>query len=313
MAISKEVKVGIMAVVCMVMLYFGVSFLKGADFFSSDYKYYVLYDNIDNLQASNPVVINGFPVGRVTKIELLPEFNNKILVTLNITKKLQIKKVNYAMLKNSSLLGGKAVYLQIDSTLSKDTFKAFSVQYYKPKDTLRIGIEKDMIAGITSQVTPIIKRVDTIMVAVENLLREFEGVGKVVKGTLTSAEATASTLNMTITANRAKIDAMLANLTTLSANIIETEKGFKPILGKMNTFADSLNALRFSETVNKANATIAQFTDILAKVNKGEGSLGALLKDKALYDNLNNLSINIDKLIIDLRLNPKRYIKISAF
>ena len=105
----------------------------------------------------------------------------------------------------------------------------------------------------------------------------------------------------------------MGNLNTLSANIVETEKGFKPILGKMGTFADSLNAIKFSETVNKTNATIAQFNDILTKINKGEGSLGALLKDKALYDNLNNLSINMDKLIIDLRLNPKRYIKISAF
>ncbi len=313
MRISKEVKVGIMAVVGMVMLYFGVSFLKGADFLSSEYKYYVLYDNIDNLQASNPVLINGLPVGRVAKVELLPELNNKILVTLTISKKLQIKKINYAMLKNASLLGGKAVYLQIDSTLSKERFKTFSTQYYNPKDTLRVGVEKDMIASITSQVAPIVKRADSVMIQVENLLREFEGVGKAVKGTLLSAEATAGTLNATLLENRAKIDAMLANLNTLSANIVETEKGFKPILGKMNTFADSLNAIRFSETVNKANVAIAQFDQILEKMNKGEGSLGALLKDKALYDNLNNLSINIDKLIIDLRLNPKRYIKISAF
>ncbi len=306
MAISKEVKVGIMAVVGMVMLYFGVSFLKGSDFFSSEYKYYVLYDNIDNLQTSNPVLINGLPVGRVANVELLPERNNKILVTLTISKKLQIKKTNCAMLKNASLLGGKAVYLQLDSALSKERFKAFSMQYYNPKDTLRVGIEKDMISAITSQVAPIVKRADSVMVQIENLLREFEGVGKAAKGTLTSAEATAGTLNATLLENRARIDAMLANLNTLSANIVETEKGFKPILGKMNTFADSLNAVRFTETVNK-------FNQILNKVNKGEGSLGALLKDKALYDNLNNLSINIDKLIIDLRLNPKRYIKISAF
>ena len=313
MAISKEVKVGVMAVVGMVMLYFGVSFLKGSDFLSSDYKYYVLYDNIDNLQASNPVLINGLPVGRVVKVELLPENNNKILVTLNISKKLKINKVNYAMLKSASLLGGKAVYLQIDSTLSKERFKVFSSQYYNPKDTLRVGVEKDMIASITSQVTPIVKRVDSVMIQVGNLMREFEGVGKAVKGTLTSAEATAGTLNATLMENRAKINAMLVNLNTLSANIVETEKGFKPILGKMNTFADSLNALRFSETVNKTNAAVAQFNEMLGKINKGEGSLGALLKDKALYDNLNNLSINMDKLIIDLRLNPKRYIKISAF
>ena len=306
MAISKEVKVGIMAVVGMVMLYFGVKFLKGSDFFSSDYKYYVLYDNIDNLQASNPVLINGLAVGQVTKVELLPERNNKILVTLNVSKKLQIRRTNCAMLKNASLLGGKAVYLQLDSALSKERFKAFSTQYYNPKDTLRVGIEKDMISAITSQVAPIVKRADSVMVQIENILREFEGVGKAAKGTLISAEATAGTLNATLLENRARIDAMLANLNTLSANIVETEKGFKPILGKMNTFADSLNAVRFTETVNK-------FNQILNKVNKGEGSLGALLKDKALYDNLNNLSINIDKLIIDLRLNPKRYIKISAF
>ena len=313
MTISKEVKVGVMALIGMVMLYFGVSFLKGSDFLSSDYKYYVLYDNIDNLQASNAVLINGLPVGRVVKVELLPERNNKILVTLNITKDLKIKKINHAMLKNASLLGGKAISLQIDSTLSKDSFKVLSTQYYNPKDTLRVSVEKDMIASITSQVTPIVKRVDAMMIEVETLLKEFEGVGKAVKGTLTAAEATTGTLNATLMENRAKINALLGNLNTLSANIVETEKGFKPILGKMGTFADSLNAIKFSETVNKTNATIAQFNDILTKMNKGEGSLGALLKDKALYDNLNNLSINMDKLIIDLRLNPKRYIKISAF
>ena len=116
MKLSKEAKVGLMAVLAMVLLYFGFHILKGSDVFSRTYKYYVIYDNIDGLTASNPVLLNGLNVGRVQEIKLLQDQKNHLLVTLDVQKGIVLPKGTTALLADGGLLGGKVIHLSIGSS-----------------------------------------------------------------------------------------------------------------------------------------------------------------------------------------------------
>lgn len=303
MKVSKEVKVGLLAVVSLMMLYFGFRFLKGSDFFSSTHKYQVVYDNIDGLVASNPVSINGLTVGQVKSIEILQKQNNKLLVTLEVKKSILVTQGSRAVLADDGLLGGKLIRLGIN--------------YGKPEleegGTLVAVKESGLSALIREKTLPVLNNVDSLTYQLNRVVAQFDQTGIVLNQTLRSANAAVGTLDLTIAENRAGLRTTLANVNKLSSSLIETEKQLKPILAKADTFADSLQGLQLKQTLGSVNKTVDNLQKILGAINKGEGSLGKLASDEALYRNVNATTASLEKLLTDLRENPKRYVHFSLF
>ncbi|MVM29538.1 MCE family protein [Spirosoma sp. HMF4905] len=303
MKVSQEVKVGLLAVVSLTMFYFGFRFLKGSDFFNSTNKYRVIYDNIDGLVPSNPVRINGLSVGRVKSIEILQDKGNKLLVTVELRKDIRVTQGTQAILVDDGLLGGKLIQLTIDpkKTELEDGGMLLAVK------------ETGLSALIKEKTLPVLNNVDSLTYQLNRVVSQFDQTGVMLNRTLKSADAGVKTLDLTIAENRAGLKATLASVSHLAASLVETEKQLKPILAKADTFADSLQGLQLKQTLATVNKTVEGLQRILADVNNGRGSLGKLTSDEALYSNVNKTAASLEKLLTDLRENPKRYVQFSVF
>jgi phospholipid/cholesterol/gamma-HCH transport system substrate-binding protein len=303
MKVSQEVKVGLLAVVSLLMFYFGFRFLKGSDFFSSTHKYQAVYDNIDGLTASNPIRINGLSVGRVKAIEILQDQGNKLLVTLEINKDIRVTQGSKAFLEDDGLLGGKSIRLAIAPTAAvlDDGGKLIGIK------------ESGLSALIREKTLPVLNNVDSLTYQLNRVVAQFDQTGVLLNQTLRSANAAVGTLGLTVSENRAGLQTTLANVNKLSSSLIETEKQLKPILAKADTFADSLQGLQLKQTLGSVNKTIDNLQHILADINSGRGSLGKLTSDEQLYRNVNATTASLEKLLTDLRENPKRYVHFSLF
>ncbi|TAF67013.1 MAG: MCE family protein [Cytophagales bacterium] len=299
---SNEFKVGLLSVVSMIILYFGFNFLKGYDVFSATKQYTVIYDQIEGLQISNPVMLNGMSIGRVSNIEILPDKNNKIRVTLLINNQVTLKQPTYAVLGSNGLLGGKAIFLEIGTGKVLDNYAELP-----PKAA------NDMMATLQAKANPMIARLDSMTIKINALLSEFSGVGKRMNNILANVDGMTAALESTLASPNSDLNALLRNFRTLSANLVETEKMLKPTLENSNAFLKKLNELEFKQTLDKLNKSLQEVNIILEDLNKGKGTAGKVLKDEALYTQMKTITENIDRLLIDLRENPKRYINISIF
>ncbi len=302
---SKEIKVAALAIVSFIVLYVGFNFLKGSDVLSTTNTYYVVYDNVGGLAVSNPVSINGLAVGRVKSIELLQQKGNKILVTLSIAKNINLYKGTSAVLSDQ-LLGGKSMNLLLGKG-----------EILKEGETLIANSETGLTEILKNKALPVLSHADSLLIALKTVSLKFKNTGdllnKMLVNTDHSIQGINGSVNGLVNQNKQNLAGITSNMKLLTANLIETEKEIKPLMGKFNTMADSLNALKLGKTLNETNKTIQNLQLILAGMEAGNGSMGKLLKDDSLYNTLNRSMVNLDKLLVDFRLAPKRYVNISVF
>lgn len=303
---SNELKVGFLALIAFLILYFGFNFLKGNDVFSAARNYYVEYDNVDGLMVSNQVMVNGIEVGKVKKVEIQPAKANKILVTLRLSQDIVIPDKTVAVLSDGALLGGKIIRLRLEGkgNLAEDSFLAGETE---------VGVT----ALLKERAIPVIANADSLLVSFRQISSKFDHTGTYLNTLLKTSNETVSNLNGSVNGivadNRANIAQISANMKTLSTNLVETEKQLRPLLTKFNTVADSLNALKIGKTLKEVDATVLSLKKIVQGLERGEGSAGKIIKNDSLYLGLNRTLINLDKLLLDFRLQPKRYLNISVF
>ncbi|MHA8078478.1 MlaD family protein [Aquirufa antheringensis] len=303
---SNELKVGFLALLAFLILYFGFNFLKGNDVFSSSRIYYVEYENVDGLMVSNQVMVNGIEVGKVKKVEIQPTKANKILVTLRFSQDIVIPDKTVAVLSDGALLGGKIIRLRLEGkgNLAEESF-------------LKGETEVGVTALLKERAIPVIANADSLLVSFRQISNKFNHTGTYLNTLLKTSNETVSNINGSVngivTDNRANIAQISANMKTLSTDLMETEKQLRPLLTKFNTVADSLNALKIGKTLKEVDATVLSLKKIVQGLERGEGTAGKLIKNDSLYLGLNKTLIDLDKLLLDFRLQPKRYIGISVF
>lgn len=305
MKIAKEAKVGLLAIVTLSIFYLGFNFLKGLDMFSRNNEYYAYYADVEGLQASNPVTYNGVNVGRVMEIEPIQK-DNIVKVTFVINRKVQLTSKTIALLADADLLGSKVIKLII-----------------KPGDgitdqtALTGQIDKGLLVSATEQLSPTLAKVDSLLYNLNNVVKQFDNTGNAMKVLMASATKTTDGVNAVVATNSKSISEVTANAARLTNNLnqltADLDKQIKPILAKTSTFADSLNAIQLGKTVGNLNTSVASLQAILNDINKGEGTVGKLTQDEALYNNLTATAANLDALLADLKQNPKRYVHFSLF
>lgn len=303
---SNELKVGFLALIAFLILYFGFNFLKGNDVFSSARIYYVEYDNVDGLMVSNQVMVNGIEVGKVKKVEIQPSKANKILVTLRFSQDIVIPDKTVAVLSDGALLGGKIIRLRLEGkgNLPEDSF-------------LKGETEVGVTALLKERAIPVIANADSLLVSFRQISDKFDHTGTYLNTLLKTSNETVSNINGSVNGivadNRTNVAQISANMKVLSADLVETEKQLRPLLTKFNTVADSLNALKIGKTLKEVDATVLSLKKIVQGLERGEGTAGKLIKNDSLYLGLNKTLVDLDKLLLDFRLQPKRYIGISVF
>jgi phospholipid/cholesterol/gamma-HCH transport system substrate-binding protein len=303
---SNELKVGFLALLAFLILYFGFNFLKGNDVFSSARIYYVEYDNVDGLMVSNQVMVNGIEVGKVKKVEIQPTKANKILVTLRFSQDIVIPDKTVAVLSDGALLGGKIIRLRLEGkgNLPEDSF-------------LKGETEVGVTSLLKERAIPVIANADSLLVSFRQISTKFDNTGTYLNTLLKTSNETVSNINGSVNGivadNRANVAQISANMKILSADLMETEKQLRPLLTKFNTVADSLQALRIGKTLREVDLAVVSLKKIVQGLERGEGTAGKLIKNDSLYVGLNKTLVDLDKLLLDFRLQPKRYIGISVF
>lgn len=293
---TKEFKVGLVIAVAIALLYFGFNYLKGIDFFSTTYRYYAVYDNIDQLAISNPVLVNGYPVGRVSHIQIMQNKQHKVLVEFEIESAIKLTDSTTAIL-NSALLGGKSVLLRIGD----------SKKLINPGDTLRSEVAKGMFDVISETATPVATDLQTTLrkfnVIVDNLLRNSQQLEVI----FAKLQTTPDLLNKTLVTADGKIVELSSTFKKVAENLDGTLTDLKPTLSNFKTLSDSLKMLKINQTLTKTQQTISTLNQTLSRLNKGDNTMSKLMTEDTLYVNLNKLIKSLDSLVVHLNTNPKHF------
>jgi len=307
--ISNETKVGILAAFAIAIFIVGYNFLKGNDIFTSENEFYARYDKVDGLAISKPVLVNGYQIGRVSALTL--EESGKILAQFKIDPKYEIPNNTIARLESTDLLGSKAVVFDLGS----------SPNYAVSGDTLNANVQQnimDQMEPVQKKAQILVARLDSVLSSVNNILnpnfqknvdRSFNSIAR----TLETLESTSKKIDGSVGIQAQRIDHILANAESISLNLKNNNQQITSILSNFNKVSDELAKSNFKQTLLNANKAVSDLQLTVQKINEGKGSIGLLLNDEKLYNNLNNAANNLDNLMIDLKANPKRYVSFSVF
>lgn len=317
MKLSKEFKIGLVVTAAIGLFIYGFNFLKGTNIFSHKYQLYALYPKIEGLIEANPLLVNGYKVGQVNKISLTKNSQGgyQVLVKFLLTEDVQIPKHSIARIVSSDLLGSKAVEIVYSN----------NPDFVKSGDTLVAESEEDLKTAVDKRLTPLQKKaeglissIDSVMNVIQyvlndktrdNLNKSFESIKKAIQ----SLEQTAYKLDDLVASEKTKISAILTKLNNLATTLDNNKNNINNILNNFSTLSDSLAKSQLKAAVANADSTLMQFNKLLAQINKGQGTIGKLVKNDSLYNHLNKASDDLDKLLYDLRENPGRYVHISVF
>lgn len=303
MKISKEAKVGIMVTAAIIIFYVGFNYLKGIEVFSNKSSYYAVYDNIDGLTVSNPVIINGLNIGRVSRIELDQAGGNRIIVEIQVPSSLVVTDSTTALLINSDFLGSKAITLRVDKP----------GRVLLPGDTLLSEVDPSITELLRESAEPLATSINTTIRNINKILEEFAEGGDKISQMLESAKSATATVDEMVAENRRNVKVVSDNLALLSSELLIISKDIQPILEKVEIVADSMSQLRLNQTIDHLNATLVQLQAFSEQLNTSQGAIHQLMDDPALYDNLNRSAAALDTLLTDLKQNPKRYVHFSLF
>lgn len=291
---TKEVKIALVAIAGIVILFFGMQFLKGLTLFSSSNSYYALFDNVSGLSTSSPVYANGFKVGVVESINYDYARPDHIVAVIGLDNQLKVPKGTRAEI-SSDLLGNVKLELKFGPDMGLLMTKG---------DTIKGGIEAGLMgkaAGMVPQIEQLLPKLDSILASVNALLAD-----------------------PAIKSSIGNIDQVTANLTTTTQQLNQLTAALNRQVPQMMTKADGvlanteslthiLNDIDVAATMLKVDNTMANLEQTTAAINSKEGTLGLLMRDPALYWNLNGTMRSADSLLTDLRQHPKRYVHFSLF
>ncbi len=302
MKITREIKTAILVIASILLFIWGYSFLKGRDLLT-DYKiFYVQYDNVEGLVNSAPVTINGLTVGKVSKVEFLPNNSGKIRVELQIKNDFPFSKTSVASIYEPGLIGGKQIMITPNH---KDPNPAVSGM------TLMGDVKPGLTSLVAERLTPLQEKVEKMVVSADALLKNVNTVLDAktkanlkssianLNETLAEFKVASKSVNEMLTENRGKIKSTMANVDKASANFAK--------------ISDSISKANIGKTVKSLEKTLASVDKIMADVQSGKGTLGKLAKDETMYTNLAKSSKELELLLQDLRLNPTRYVNVSLF
>jgi phospholipid/cholesterol/gamma-HCH transport system substrate-binding protein len=307
--ISNETKIGALTVVAIAILILGYSFLKGSDVFSSSNKYYAIYNSVEGLSVSKPVLVNGFPIGRVSNMALQPD--GRTLCEFKIDAKYDIPKNTIAKLQSTDLLGGKAITFQLgDSRLIAPN-----------NDTLQANVP----GGLAESLQPMQKKAEAIVAKMDSILTSVNAIMNPkfqknvdrsftsIANSLGALEGTTKKVDDLVGAQSIHINHIMGNVEDITANLKASNKYLTGTLSNFNKISDDIAQSNIKQTLDNAGKAMADLQATIAKMNSKDGSLGLLLNDKTVYNNLSNSTNSLNELLKDLKDNPKRYVHFSVF
>ena len=291
---TKEVQIALVAIVGIVVMFFGLQFLKGLSMFSTDDNYYVKFSDVSGLSASSPVYANGFRVGVVEDVVYNYDRQDDIVAVIGLDKKMKLPRGTRAEIA-SDLLGNVKLELRLGDASSG---------LLALGDTILGGMQSGLMgkaANMVPQIEQMLPKLDSILASVNALLAD-----PAIRNSVHNVDEI--TANLTTTTR--ELNKLAANLNTQMPSMLKNADG---LLANTNQLTKSMNDLDIAQTMSKVNMTLTNVEQMTAKLNSNEGTLGLLMRDQELYRNMTSTMGNVDSLMIDLKQRPKRYVHFSLF
>jgi phospholipid/cholesterol/gamma-HCH transport system substrate-binding protein len=307
--IKKEVKIGGIVVIAVFLFIYGLNFLKGKNIFTARTHYYVVYKNVGGLTESNPVYFNGFVVGKVNQISIAPDMKGGIIVDFVLRENdLKIPKNTVARIFSDGLLGTKAIGLDFGD----------AKEFAESGDTLLPNLENSLTDQMSEQLMPVKDKAESLIVRADSLMAVITklfspGVNDNLRHSIENVNSITLNVNGLVSEQRKRLDAITANVESISKNLKENNENLTIIMSNFKNISDSIAKANLTQTLNNANLAVKQTAEIMEKINSGKGSLGMLVNNDSLYRHLDMASKDLDRLLVDLKEHPKRYVHISVF
>jgi phospholipid/cholesterol/gamma-HCH transport system substrate-binding protein len=309
MKLSNETKIGALTAIAITILILGYSFLRGDAIFGGVNRYYVVYGNVDGLTVSKPILVNGFQIGRVSKMKF--QKNGSTLVELSVDRQYEVPKNTIAKLGSAGLLAGKAIIFAYgNSNISAED-----------KDTLRAEIEGSLVDDlqpIQSKAESLINKLDSSLASINKILnpnfqknvdRSFVSIAN----SLQTLEGTTKKIDALVSTQTTHINAILANTESVTSNLKASSVHLTNITSNFDKVSNDIAGANLKQTLDNAGKAVADLQATISKMNSTNGSVGALLNDRQVYDNLKDATSNLNALFIDLKAHPGRYVSFSVF
>lgn len=294
MKLTKEIKIALVAIVGILIMYFGINFLKGMNLFSTNNAYYMTFDDIQGLGASTPIYADGYKVGTVDGMEYDYKENGPIKVKVDINKDLRIPLGSKAEIVKD-LMGN----LQVNLLLANNPRERVEPGGVIPGAVN--GGMMDKAANLVPVVEKMLPKLDSILTSVNALLAD---------PALAASLHNVETITSNLTISTRELNTLMAGLNKQVPGMIGKANG---VLDNTNRLTANLASLDVQGTLNKVNQTLESAHQFTEKLNSNQGSLGLLMNDTKLYDNLTSTMSHADSLVIDLKAHPKRYVHFSVF
>jgi phospholipid/cholesterol/gamma-HCH transport system substrate-binding protein len=309
MKITNEAKVGLMTIVALAVLILGFNFLKGKDVFNSTTKIYAVFPKLGSLAKANEVKINGLAIGNVYALEPIDKDVSGIRVTISLTRDVNIpnNSVGYITAPIAGLGSANIVIEPGNATT-----------YLRDGDTLNTRIDEGLFGGLTSEVQPTLSRIrttlDTLTKVFSNINTIFDaGAKNNLQQIIANLSMASNSLNKLVDPKASALAASLDNMNSITGNLKKNNDSITAIVNNTKRFTQNLAQLDLDRTMDTLQAAAGQLRSIIAKMNSKEGSLGALINDRQLYNKINDAVLSAEILIDDLRTHPKRYVNLSIF
>jgi phospholipid/cholesterol/gamma-HCH transport system substrate-binding protein len=286
----KEIKVGILTLIGLVVAWFGFNYLKGNSLFNKGYTFYSVYQDVEGLHVGSKVVLNGYPIGKVKTIQFLGGGSGRLVAEYVVTdESIEISENTVAQVLSTDLFGSKAINLIIGdaSTLALTG------------DTLESKDAEGMMSEINRRIAPYEEKAKTLLESVDTLLQ--------------TVQISLDGLNEIMSAEKSNINQITSNLASATANLKANNDHISSSLENIHTLTDSLSQADINQILDNANLAVLSMKEAMDKLNNGTGTMGKLMNDSSLYVNLNKSAADLDVLLKDMQENPRRYVHFSVW
>ena len=309
---NNATKVGIFSVITIVIFFLGFQFLKGSNIFVTKNKYYAIYDKVDQLYPSNQIVINGYKIGIVGPMQYQAE-TGKIIVQFIVDDDVPLPANSTATIASTDLLGGKVVKIKLGD----------SKKILESGDTMISEYQSDFTTEIANTLSPVVDRAGKVMAELEITLQSINRVFK--PGNPASIEESLTHLNKSLASvqkitydlellmHNGSLQNSLKNVESITGNLKNSNKDIEKILTNFAAISDTLKGADIGGAVASAKTAIVNLQHILGEMEKGNGTLGKLIKDEGLYTHLDSAVVSLDVMLKDVKKNPYRYVNVSVF
>jgi len=305
--LSIEVKIGIIAVLAIVVTYWGLNYLKGRNVLRSFNEFTVFYDDITGLEVNSIIYLSGYRIGQVNDIFFNKDKQGQLVVKLGIETEYNIPQNSVAELISADLMGTKAINIQLSN----------NKEFHEPGDTMISLIKPGLTDMLEEEILPIKDKAEELLTAIDTFIVNLnyifdEETSADLKSSVGQLGDASKEINSMLQED-GKLNKMIEDIQSITSNIRKHNDEIALALGNISSISDSIAQSELKSVINNTNETLKYSHSILKKIDSGEGTIGMLVNNDSLYKSLESTSTDLDRLLKDLQENPKKYINVSVF